>query len=365
MTEEIAKAIIIRVKDYCLKHGIGTFEFVFHGGEPLLVSRQFYEFFVKEAIQRLTPSITPYFFLQTNATLIDVHWIELFERLGISVGISIDGDKSTNDLNRIDHRGLSSYNNTVRGIRKVQESEILKHKLGILSVINILANPISIYEHFNDLELEHWDVLFPLGNYENPPEGIDISIIDRNTPYADWLILLFDNWYNDFSTKKIQIKFFTQIIELLLGIDNGYEILGQRHIEILSIESDGTYEVDSAVRAWGIKGISDKNVLIDDFTEILQTDLSQLFTHSHDSLCQQCQNCPIVNICGGGYILNRYSNLNGFQNPSIYCQDLIKIIVHIHQSLMNTISDYKQTSSNITYEDVYDSIYGLAPVGAY
>ncbi len=364
MTEEIAKVIIGRVKDYCLKHGIGSFEFVFHGGEPLLVGRQFYEFFVKEAVQHLTPSITPNFFLQTNATLIDADWVELFERLGISVGISIDGDKATNDLNRIDHRGLSSYDSTLKGIRKIQESEILKNKLGVLSVINILANPINIYQHFNDLNLENWDVLFPLGNFENPPEGIDTSIIGRNTPYADWLILLFDNWYNDFSTKKIQIRFFTQIIELLLGIDSGYEILGQRHVEILSIESDGTYEVDSAVRALGIKSVSDKNVLIDDFAEILQTDLSQLFTHSHDGLCQQCQSCPIVNICGGGYILNRYSNLNGFQNPSVYCNDLIKIIVHIHQSLINTISDYNHTSQNITYQGICDSIYGIEAVGA-
>lgn len=363
MSIEIAKAIISRVKDYCLKHSIDTFEFVFHGGEPLLVGSQFYEFFVKEAVQNLLPSITPLFFLQTNATLINKDWVELFERLGISVGISIDGDKTTNDLNRIDHRGVSSYDDTIKGIREVQASEILKKKLGVLSVINIEANPVDIYEHFNELKLKHWDVLFPLGNYENLPNGIDTSRIERDTPYADWLILLFDTWYNDFSETKIQIRFFVQIIELLLGIDNGYEILGQRHVEILSIETDGTYEVDSAVRAWGIKDISDKNVLVDDFTEILQTDLSQLFTHSHDSLCQQCQSCPIVNICGGGYILNRYSKQNGFQNPSVYCHDLIKIIVHIHESLMDTISEYNLTSSHITYQSICDTIYSSESIG--
>ena len=48
------------------------------------------------------------------------------------------------------------------------------------------------------------------------------------------------------------------------------------------------------------------------------------------ALSQTCKACSLVHVCGGGYFPHRYSNLNGFQNPSIYCADLMKLIRTIH-----------------------------------
>jgi sulfatase maturation enzyme AslB (radical SAM superfamily) len=56
-----------------------------------------------------------------------------------------------------------------------------------------------------------------------------------------------------------------------------------------------------------------------------------------------CQTCPVVKVCGGGYIPHRYSAARKFDNPSVYCRDLEKLIRHIHATLHQTIESAIQT----------------------
>jgi uncharacterized protein len=42
-----------------------------------------------------------------------------------------------------------------------------------------------------------------------------------------------------------------------------------------------------------------------------------------------CNACHERAICGGGYLPHRYSRTNGFDNPSIWCQDLLKLFAHV------------------------------------
>ena len=39
-----------------------------------------------------------------------------------------------------------------------------------------------------------------------------------------------------------------------------------------------------------------------------------------------CRDCPLVRACGGGLYAHRYKSANGFDNPSVYCDDL-KILI--------------------------------------
>jgi uncharacterized protein len=44
------------------------------------------------------------------------------------------------------------------------------------------------------------------------------------------------------------------------------------------------------------------------------------------TLSETCRRCDLVRVCGGGYFPQRYSRENGFQNTSVYCADLMKLI---------------------------------------
>ena len=46
-----------------------------------------------------------------------------------------------------------------------------------------------------------------------------------------------------------------------------------------------------------------------------------------------CRQCPVVTSCGGGLYAHRYRTGTGFDNPSVYCADLEKIITHVRAGL--------------------------------
>lgn len=56
------------------------------------------------------------------------------------------------------------------------------------------------------------------------------------------------------------------------------------------------------------------------------------------ALSPECQSCDLVRYCGGGLYAHRYKQLgdgkssedgNEFNNRSVYCPDLMKLIGHI------------------------------------
>lgn len=52
-----------------------------------------------------------------------------------------------------------------------------------------------------------------------------------------------------------------------------------------------------------------------------------------EELARECQSCHLVAVCGGGYLPHRFSEAAGFDNPSVYCEDLMFLINHVQQSM--------------------------------
>ncbi|SDD37581.1 hypothetical protein [Williamwhitmania taraxaci] len=52
--------------------------------------------------------------------------------------------------------------------------------------------------------------------------------------------------------------------------------------------------------------------------------------------------CDYLSVCGGGQLAHRYSDENGFNNPSIYCSDMKKIIGHIQNRMLQRVPALKE-----------------------
>jgi len=347
MPDEVVDAILEKTLRHCTSHGITEFLFVFHGGEPLLAGFEFYEKFVSKALYRLLPHITPLFAIQTNATLLTEEWCELLGRLNIQIGISLDGTPEANDLFRIDHAGKGSYAKIIRGLKIAQQSLFLKTKPGILSVLNVNADPIKTYEHFKGLQIKGVNFLFPDSTYDQPPPPASNK---NETAYADWLIQLFDRWLNEPEDKRMSIPLFEGIIMAILGADSSNEFMGSANNELLVIETNGSIEAVDVLRICG-DGFTKRNanVLTHQFDEAMENDLAVLYNLSHKKLCKQCMACPVKDICGGGYLPHRYSRKSGFNNPSVYCHDLLKLITHIQNRVLEQIPDELLTTCGVEF----------------
>lgn len=342
------------IKEHCIKNKKPSFNIILHGGEPLLAGTSFFEMFVETINGIVNPvGINISYALQTNGTLLTEEWCTLFQKLHIVVGISIDGMKKDNDMYRVYHSGKGSYDDIVKGLKVLQNSKTYKLKPGILGVVNIMANPIETYQHLKSLGVVHMDFLLPDANYSTPPPKGDPN---SATPYADWLIKIFDIWFEEDSQTKITIRFFKQIMQLIMGEDFGFETAGTGLNDAIVVETDGNLEATDTLRICG-DGFTKAgaNVSTHSFDEALETPLTKIYVNAHKMLANKCIICPINDVCGGGSIQTRYSKINGFNNPSIYCLDLMKLITHIQNKIINSLPEKLKMEMEmeiLTYDEV-------------
>ena len=92
---------------------------------------------------------------------------------------------------------------------------------------------------------------------------------------------------------------------------------------------------------------TDFNVLSSDIRSVYRSDVTRAHLAGQRALCTKCKQCPIQAICGGGYPPHRYSSVNGFDNPSVYCRDLMKLVTHIQRTIVATLSEPTRRKLNI------------------
>jgi uncharacterized protein len=336
MPVAVVDAAIERIRAYSSASGTRRVSIILHGGEPLLAGQTFFRRFVEKANSELMPDVQPVFNMQTNGTLLDQSWLDLLRELDIRFGISLDGPESINDANRVDHRGRGSYARVRRAIDLVlADSRVDDLFGGVLSVINLDADPLEIYDLYRCLGIRSADFLLPDGNYYNPPAGLIAGSTD--TPYADWLIRLFIKWFSD-DDPTLRIRIFEDIIGLIFGLPIGMDDLGGGGNGAIVIESDGTIEPVDFLKVCGDRFTkTDLNVADSDIADAYQSELIRISLADGSMLCKKCQQCPVKAVCGGGYLPHRYSVVNGFDNPSVYCHNLMRLIIYIQQKVVDAL----------------------------
>src|SRR4030095_6264020 len=336
MSEHVVEAALQRIRQHAVHKGLESVKLIFHGGDPLLAGEAFFRHFVETATRILTPEVTPQFSMQTNAVLLSEKWLELLGELKIHFGISLDGPAEIHDANRVDHQGRGSYQRVAQAIALIRSrQECGRISTRVLTVVNLESDTLRVYKHIRALGAAVVDFLLPDGTYDAPPPGKSSSSDD--TPYADWLIPIFDEWLDNSDT-EFKIRLFENIVSLILGAEYTTEYIGGRQGSVVVIETDGGIEPVSALKACG-EGVTKVglNVLNNEIDEICEIPLFRPYLLGADALCGECKECPIVRVCGGGYLPHRYSSANGFDNPSIYCRDLSKLIAHIQNRTLNAL----------------------------
>lgn len=356
MTDEVVDTLLVRVLEHCSEHNLKYFYFVFHGGEPLLAGKEFFINFIEKANRILMPATTPLYSLQTNGILLSDSWCKTLGNLNVRVGISLDGPKDVNDQFRIDHKGNGTYDAVIKGLKIASGSSYLKKKIGILSVININSDPKDVYKHCKKIGVAKVDFLLPDRNYET---DLELNLNDRSAgDYGIWLSSLFDEWFYDTSDARPNIRIFSQIIRTIMGAEIMADNMGAEENEVLVIETDGGIEAVDSLKICGHAFTKEgASIFHQSFNEALVTPLANLYYYSHKILCSKCLSCPLVEVCGGGAIAHRYRKLNGFNNPSVYCDDLIRMYTHIQNAVVNELIRVRpdlESFDLITYEQVKD-----------
>jgi uncharacterized protein len=340
MSEQTVNAFVNRLADYVCAVELDSVTILLHGGEPLLAGEERLIGFV-EKVRAALPSVRRLkVAMQTNGTLLNERWLSVFEHHNIDFGVSLDGDETANDRGRLDHGGHSSYQRVVDTLRLIGQSPESQRRRfqGILAVMDVRNDPLQTYQALAQFHPPKLDFLFPEGTHSAPPPFLRIGE-PGNTPYADWLIPIFNEWFQ--SENGPRIRLFENLLDVLLSGRSQTEGTGDGSLNLLTIETDGEIEdVDLLKTAYpgagAILGSAQAaNVASHSFQELAESAEANFRhrLHTYAGLCATCRRCPAVRACGGGFLAHRWSLERNFDNPSVYCRDLYKLIRHISSAV--------------------------------
>lgn len=329
MSRKVFQALLDRISTYCEAYPTHIIDIIFHGGEPMLFEPRELDEWLIGAKQQLRHKIR--YGLQTNGTIVTDEWIDVLTRHHVHPSISIDGDPEAHNAYRIDHKGRGSYDKVVEGFNKLMDAGL---DPGALCVINPGYSGSTVYRHLRSLGLNRIDFLIPDATHDSRPIMYGTY---GATPIADYLIPIFDEWFEE-DNPDIRIRLFIEIIRLLCGggpiTDNlGASLEGQNY---LIIDTDGSIHGTDVLKIC-YEGASDTglNVIENDFSDLPKANplIAEIIT-SGVALCAECLACPERDICRGGAISHRYSRANGFANPTVWCTDMLKLIGHIRSATL-------------------------------
>jgi uncharacterized protein len=176
------------------------------------------------------------------------------------------------------------------------------------------------------------DFVLPIeANWDHPPAGFTSP-----TPYADYLIPVFDEWWNE-NHPDVRIAFFDSLLRSMVGSRVHSDSLGADPLTTVVVDRNGNIEPVDSLCGSGA-GQADLNVASHSIECIFQQPTFQKALAGQESLSQTCRKCEIRDVCGGGYLPSRFSQWNGFDNPSIYCADLIKFVSHVLDSCTHRLT---------------------------
>jgi uncharacterized protein len=327
MSDDTFAAMVDRIHRHCSFSDQRQVRLAFHGGEPTLVGPVRFGRMCAEARDRLAPVADVQLSIQTNGTRLNREWLSVVREYGVSVSVSLDGPPEINDKFRVDRRGRGSYAAVARGIEQLKDASI---PFGILSVVQPGADPLAIHSHFLALEPASLSYLLPSYTHDT------VAPIREQfgpTPCADFLLPIFDEWFED-RGGTVAIREFWNLCRLVLGGKSRLDTLGNPPLRFVCVETDGSLQGLDKLRSCE-DGLSDigLNVLADDFAQIAAASPFHAAVMEGLPLPTACRACPERDTCAGGHLPNRYSAERLFDNPSVWCADLLALFAHARAKL--------------------------------
>lgn len=327
-------------------HRLEVIDIVFHGGEPLLMSKpRFSE--MCDTLRRYEDGFRFSFALQTNGVLVDDGWIDIFERHRVTVGVSLDGPPPVNDLHRLDLKGRSSYDATVAGLRTLQAAAAQKrvNPPGLLSVISPFSDGGATYRHFvDDLGVTYMSFLTPDYSWDSVVAEPVIRGVER------FLLSALRAWLGD-KNPKIKVRVFSELLAAMVD-PRATEIIHNYRDDyrsIISVSSNGDLGPEDTLRTldprFASMGLNIANHNLSDVFE------SEAWREQADALTikpHQCEGCDWWKICKAGRPVHRYSKANAFSNHSLYCSGLKETYTELAAFVVRNGTPLEELSLRLT-----------------
>jgi len=262
--------------------------------------------------------------IQTNATLINHEWAQFLKDNDFSVGVSIDGDEETNDLNRVNVLGKGSYSAVIAGVEVLRVHNInpgvictiTKETAGygkkmFIGLINAKLKGIAFNPFFNTASVSDEDK-YGL----SPDEWLNFQI----DIFESWLLL------NDPTIHVREIDAVLAWIKAKVKHNCAYD--GDCS-NWLTIDASGSIYPCARL---GTKMFFGNIYTIDSFSEITSGVDFIRWKTSIEKLPQKCISCNFQQLCNNGCINHRRAS--GKDAPLyVYCESRLGFYDYVHRRI--------------------------------
>ncbi|MEU4155505.1 FxsB family cyclophane-forming radical SAM/SPASM peptide maturase [Actinoplanes sp. NPDC026670] len=323
---ETLQAAAQRIAEHAEKHGLAEVSVILHGGEPLLLGPARMREILTELHNIISPFTTLHVGMQTNGILLTERFAQVLADFDVRIGVSLDGDRSANDLHRRFRNGNSSHDQVVRALEILRRPQFRRIYSGLLCTVDVRSDPIRVYEALLAQDPPRIDFLLPHATWDSPPWRPD----GAGAPYAAWLSAIYRRWISD--GRPVAIRLFDSLLALAEGRPSGTEWVGLDPVALAVIETDGEWEqADSLKTAFDGAASTGMTVFTHSADDVAATPEMARRRAGLGGLSPVCQSCPVVAQCGGGLFAHRYGS-GTFDHPSVYCADLKELIMDVNDN---------------------------------
>jgi uncharacterized protein len=344
MSPEVLQQLLQRIEEHVVAHSLIDLPIILHGGEPLLWGVENFKRIAEacEAISSRTGCDIP-IAVTTNGVLIDDEWLDCFEAHNISVAISLDGPAHIHDLHRKTFQGTGTHAAAERAARMLVSRDI---GVSALAVCNPAFEPKQYVDFFAQCGVTHYDIMIPDATVDESPASVGAFYNG-----------LFDQWLEANRSKPVaDIRIISDMIAALLANSSPTEGVGHKPIELCTVMTDGSVEAHDVLRIAGDGFTTTKfNIFENAIDEVRGEPRWKAARDASINLSQKCQSCKFMNACGGGYLPHRFSKNNGYDNPSVYCDDLYSMFENMQAVLAGHLYVSKPDGERV---DVRDALAG-------
>ncbi len=284
----------------------------FQGGEPLLAGKDFFRGFAAMLPRLNTKRSAVHVGVQTNGTLIDEEWCDIFLKNRYLVGLSLDGDAVTNVL-RIDAKGEDTFDRVYSAAKMLQAKKV---DFNILTVITkpVVDNISRVYSFFRKNKFKHLQFipcLKPLGMpkadtpesfYENGDEAENMmNAEDFHINAEDYEIFLkkaFSLYTRDYiDGRYTSIRLFDNFVRLAHSQRAEQCGMNGHCTHQYVIEADGeVYPCDF----YCTDEYSLGNILDTDFAKLERSPKAIKFIEESLGIEEKCKECNYYRLCKNG-----------------------------------------------------------------
>ena len=303
--------------------------FAFQGGEPTLAGLDFYRGVVELEKKYARSGVEIHNAIQTNGMLIDEEWAAFLAENRFLVGLSLDGPAELHNLNRLDTVGEGTFNRVMRTARLMEKHRVEFNILCVVTGRN--ARSVEKIYRFYRRQGFRWLQFIPCLDSLEQQRGEEKYHLSAEN-YGDFLIRLFDLWYEDLQRGEyISVRHLDNWLSILLGGQpEACSMTGQCAVQFVVEGDGGVYPCDFYVLdEWRMGTVGESS-----FAEMQRGEVAAWFIQASLRVPNKCRRCRWYGLCRNGCRRNRMTLLDGEVDRNCYCEAYQRFFSQREKQLM-------------------------------